>query len=266
MWSLRIGAVFAAAVGLSCGAVVMAAAATRYVEYSGVARARHEGTVLYGEHHVLEYDDARLVRRVVLYTCKDGAAFARKTVRYVDRFAPDFMLDDVANGMQEGIRSDGGTRSVFFRAAHADPERSSPLPSAQGLVADAGFDEFVRAQWPALDGGKPVALRFLVPSRLTDYGFQVQRLRSDHIGGVPVEVFRLRLSGLWGWILPGIDVAYTTRDHVLVRYDGLSDLRDGSNNNFQAEITFPLAERHDTDARAFAAASAVTLSACHAAG
>ena len=72
----------------------MAAALTpdAYVSYSGVARARGSNQFLYGEHHVLRYQAGRLAERVVLYTCRDGAPFARKTVSYVDPIAPDFTL------------------------------------------------------------------------------------------------------------------------------------------------------------------------------
>jgi hypothetical protein len=53
----------------------------RYLSYSGIATARHSAEFLYGEHHVLLYRDGRLAERVVLYTCRDGSAFARKTVQ-----------------------------------------------------------------------------------------------------------------------------------------------------------------------------------------
>ena len=53
---------------------------------------------------------------------------------------------------------------------------------------------------PTETAAKSMSVRFLVPSR-NDYGFQVQRLRSENIDGVTAEVFRLRLSGLWGSFL-----------------------------------------------------------------
>ncbi len=35
--------------------------------------------------------------------------------------------------------------------------------------------------------GKALELRFLLPSRLDSYGFQVQRLREDPLQGTPTE-------------------------------------------------------------------------------
>lgn len=244
-----------------CGAAsLMAAPSDGYLAYTGVATSRHSSDFLYGEHHVLLYRGGRLAERVVLYTCRDGSAFARKTVNYVDPLAPDFFVEDVTDGMREGIRTvalesaqpqahsglsaGAATRTVFFRPGARDAEKFGPLPSVPGLVADAGFDEFVQAHWDALRQGKPLEMRFLVPSRLDDYGFEVEHLRSDMVQGTPVEVFRLKLSGIWGWFLPGIDVSYSAADHVLVRYDGVSDLRDKDGNNFKTTIEFAPQDRN----------------------
>jgi hypothetical protein len=258
--------------------VVWSAPAEGLLTYSGVAKARRTGDFLYGERHVLSFRDGRLARRVVLYTCRDGSAFARKTVAYVDPLAPDFLVEDASNGMREGVRTAASSaaspppraalsagvadRLVFFRENARSQEKTGPLPQAPGLVADAGFDEFVQAHWPKLMSGEVLEMRFLVPSRLADYGFQVQRLRSETVLGVAAEVFRLRLSGFWGWLLPGIDVHYSEADHLLVRYDGLSDLRDGAGNNFKTIIEFPPKDRHPATADSLQQALQAPIAAC----
>jgi hypothetical protein len=234
----------------------------QYLSYSGTATARHSAKFLYAEHHVLRYSEGRLAERVVLYTCRDGSPFARKTVSYVDPFAPDFLLEIASTGMREGVRSVGTERSVFFRDDRIDPEKTSPLPPIRGLVADAGFDEFVRAHWQALMSGKSQELHFLVPSRLEEIGFQAQHLRSETLEGISAEVFRLKLTGFWGWVLPGIDVAYGADDHTLMRYDGLSDLRDASGDNFQTQITFPSNGRAPSSAALMAEARQAQIAPC----
>lgn len=245
-----------------CVNVVAAAPADGYLTYAGVARARHGTAFLYGERHVLRYAGGRIAERAVLYTCRDGTPFARKVVNYVDPAAPDFVLEDANTGLREGIRSDPGGRTVFFRGSQAEADKTGPLPRAPGLVADAGFDEFVQANWATLLDDRAVPVRFLVPSRLDDYGFQVQHLRSEAYAGVPTEVFRLRLSGFWGLFLPAIDVYYSAGDRVLVHYDGLSDLRDAAGDNLKAELSFDPAERRAADASALREAEGARLAHC----
>jgi hypothetical protein len=120
----------------------------------------------------------------------------------------------------------------------------------------------VRAHWRTLLAGRPLRFPFLVPSRLGDIGFQVQHQRSDLLEGVPVEVFRLKLSGIWGWLLSGIDVSYGTADQVLMRYDGLSDLRDAANDNYAVIVNFHPRDRAPGSAAAMAAARAARLAPC----
>jgi hypothetical protein len=245
-------------VSLTCAA----AEADRFLGYSGTATARHSDKFLYGERHVLRYRGERLVERVVIYTCKSGAPFARKTVSYVDNLAPDFLLDDVSNGMREGLRTTGDLREVFFRGDRSDTETAKALPRGVALVADTGFDEFVRTNWQKLMQGKPLEMHFLVPSRLADVTFQVQHLRNESVDGIPAELFRLNLSGMLGWVLPAIDVDYAASEHVLMRYVGLSDLRDASHDNFQTAILFRLDDRKPTDGQDMADMRRAPLTRC----
>lgn len=235
-----------------------------YVSYTSVARARHSTDVLYGERHVLLYKEGRVAERAVLYTCRDGSAFARKVVTYSSALVPDFLFEDASNGMREGIRESttSGARSVFYRERSGDPEKSGPVPSVAGLVADAGFDEFVQSHWDSLVGGQALEVRFLLPSRLNDYGFQVQRLRGDSIQGAPAEVFRLRLSGIWGWFIPGIDVYYRSSDHLLLRFDGISGLHDAGGNNYKTTIDFPVEERKAASAQSMLDARDAPIARC----
>lgn len=254
--------------GLSVGAP--AAALDSYVSYSGVARARHSTDVLYGERHVLLYRDGRLAERAVVYTCRDGSTFARKVVSYPTAMVPNFLLEDASNGMREGIREDtregatSATRVVFYRERSGDPDKSKLVPTVPGLVADAGFDEFVQSHWDSLVSGAALEIRFLLPSRLEEKGFQVQHLREDNIQGTPTEVFRLGLSGILGWFLPGIDVYYRSSDHLLLRFDGISDLHDAAGNNFKTTIDFPIEERKAANAQAMLEARQSPIQPCRA--
>jgi hypothetical protein len=234
-----------------------------YVRYSGTATALHSDLFLYRENDVVHFHDGKITGRVVLYTCRDGSAFARKTVTYVDPLSPDFTLEDASNGMREGIRSSNHEREVFFRSDAAAAEKSRAMPRVDGLVADSGFDEFVQMNWQALMSGQTLGMDFLVPSRLHDIGFQVRHVGSEQLEGRKAEIFRLKLSGVWGWILPGIDVYYDAADHILMRYVGLSDLRDRSNDNLKTAITFPPEDRQAGAEQDLVAARQARLAPCN---
>ena len=245
---------------LACAAHPLAARAAMAVEYHGDARAIRGDAFAYRESHFVERAEDGSGERVVLYRCEDGRPFARKSVRYpAGSFAPDFALVDARTGFREGVRTRDDAREVYVRAGAAKPERAAPLPAVPGLVADAGFDDFVLRHWDALVAGETLRFPFLVPGERDYIEFKVRRDRSTVIDGAPAEVFRLTLGAWYGRFLPRIDVSYTSRDRMLRRYEGLSNIRDLELDNVVVRIDFPPGARRALDPAAREHARAVAL-------
>ena len=129
----------------------------RFVE--GEARDLASGQLLYREQHWIRQAGAAPAERLVLYRCPSGTAFARKRVDYRrSATAPEFSLEDVRSDYREGLRRSGAAASVYSGA------KTTALPApTDALVADAGFDEFLRARWDVLTAGRPQPLAFVVP-------------------------------------------------------------------------------------------------------
>jgi hypothetical protein len=77
-----------------------------------------------------------------------------------------------------------------------------------------------------------------------------------------IAVFRLEVAGFLKWVAPRIDVSYSAEDHVLVRYEGLSGLRDQKGENLRATIVFRATDRRGSDAAAFTAAQYAPIAPC----
>ena len=209
---------------LLANAPSMVAAASLSFE-EGIARNPRTATEMYREQHWIRREGEQPVERLVLYRCPNGSAFARKQIDYRPSvLAPNFMLDDHRAGYREGLRRSPGP-AVFYRDNSRTPERSVSVDSAQ-LVVDAGFDEFIRKQWAPLLAGKSLPLNFAVPSRLRSMSFSVSRAGEGQIAGEKSWLFRLKLTGLLGLIAPAIDVSYGQQSRRLLRFEGMSNLRD----------------------------------------
>lgn len=221
-----------ALVAALCTPTVQAAVQREYA----LATDLRDGAPLYREEHLVRQRDGRLAERLVLYRCLDGSAFARKRVRYgEDPAAPSFQLEDARSGYREGAeRTREGLRVAW--TAPGEAEAAALLPPGP-MVADAGFDEWVRAAWEPLSGGQPKSMQFLVPSRLRTYRFEV----SPVAAATPdLRVFRLQLGGWLGWLAPSIEVAYDAQTRRLVRFEGLSNLRDDAGEApLKVRIEFP---------------------------
>jgi hypothetical protein len=234
------------------GGAVQADAGTLVQRYEGRAHDLDSGRLLYTEQHLVQSDasgDSVATtsrgpdRRLVLYRCPAGQLFARKLVEYATGSwaAPVFTLQDGRFGYREGVRAEAGKLFAFLQRDAESEERNGVVEPGERLVIDAGFDEFVRASWERLQSGETLSLDFLVPSRLTTYGFKLRRVGPVEIEGAAATQFRLGLGGMLGWFAPDITVTYRDADQRLLRFEGLTNIRADREDNLVARIEFPAA-------------------------
>ncbi len=213
--------------------------------FTGYARDIESKKLLYIESHFVRDAGQKGESRVVLYRCANGTeTFARKELRYGEvREEPEFNFVDGRSGYTEGLRRATAGPIVFQRDTATAAAREAKVPANVVIVSDAGFDEFVRQHWGELEAGKTVRFPFLIPSRLDFLTFKVKKNREEPIEGATTSVIRLNLSGVLGWFLPYIEVSYRKSDQVLMRYKGLTNIRDAAGENLVALIEFPQKER-----------------------
>ena len=202
--------------------------------YEGLAYARKSGELLYRESHWIQDQGKRLV----LYRCPNGAAFARKQV-LAGGTAPDFELVDGRDGYREGVRTRNGVREVYTQASAAAAEKNKRLPAQNAQVIDAGFDAYVRQQWDALARLEPRRVRFLVPSRLESMDLQLTSLASDSA----TRRYRLGLDAWYAGVVPSITVTYAATDKRLARFEGIGNIRDAAGKYPAVRIEFPASKR-----------------------
>jgi hypothetical protein len=214
-------------------ATAVAGAAERF---SGDAYSMAGNALLYHETQYLSDGGAD---RVVLYTCPDGRAFARKRVRESgDVQAPDFDLMDARLGYREGVRKSGAQREVYVQRRADLPEQADRLKVPADGVIDTGFEMFAQRHWDALVKGETLRFPYLVPSRRTFYQFKVTR--TDAGADRRTMTIRLAAGNWFSFLLPHIDVVYDIASHRVVHYEGLSNIRGVDGKNYQVRSEFPI--------------------------
>jgi hypothetical protein len=213
--------------------------------YRGYAYTADDHRLLYSESHWI-YDDQGVGHRLVIYSCANGEAFARKWVDTTPGTAtPDVDMLDGRTGYKEGVRTRAGQREVFEQPDATSPEKHSAIATPPDAVIDAGFDAFVREHWDALSGAGVSPLPFLIPSELHYVDFSAKKLRDEQSDGREVRWFRLQLAGWYAFVLPHIDVAYDAQSRDLYEYRGLSNIRGAGSKNLTVTIQFPPGERRN---------------------
>ena len=224
--------------------------------WTGIAYLADDGAPAYREIHYLLGDES-----LVVYTCPDGQPFARKTIREgTDAQAPDFSLRDARWGYREGVRGSGEAREAFVQRAPDQAEKSAPLDLPPDGVIDAGFDAYVRRHWDALARGDTLRFDFLVPSKRTFYAFDLRRV--DAASDAAHLTLRLALGAWYAFLAPHIDVTYDLRTRRLLRFAGMSNIRDEKLKNLDVRIEFPRAPIAATSEQVAAARAAPLAKSC----
>lgn len=217
-------------------------------QLEGEAFATSDGRLMYRETHWL-FEHQGQARRLVLYRCPNGAAFARKRL-YVtgNPQAPDFQLDDGRTGYREGVRHQGEAREVFVRQNRDAQEKSAPLDSSPLPVIDAGFDAYIRSHWDTLGRGSSDTVPFVLPSRLGMLKFSVKRMDDTTVEGRAARQYRISLASWIGFALPHIDVAYDAGTRELLRFVGMANIQGNGGDNVRARIVFDPADERTASA------------------
>ena len=250
------------AAGLATLCVAARADEAQPQSFSGAAYALGTDSLLFRETHFL-YPGPNGGERLVLYTCPDGRPFARKWSRDDGNpQAPDFDMTDARMGYREGVRREGDRREVYVQRSATQPEQSDLLKLPPDGVVDTGFDVFAQRHWDELVRGDTLKLPFLVPSRRTFFGFKASKVEQP--AAPPNSVtFRLAASSWFSFLLPHIDVSYDLTTRRIVRYEGLSNVRDettGKNYRVHFEyahsaLVHPVAQSEVEAARSVALAA-----------
>lgn len=210
------------------------------------------GAPLYGEIHWTGLDRPDGLTRLVLYTCADGRAFARKQLwRRGDPAAPDFQFDDARSGYREGVRG-ADAREVFVRAGTTAPTTVRPLQVPADGVIDAGFVEAVRQHWPALAAGRAVRFGVLVPSMQRFVPVKLEPVGAQVWHGQPAHRLRMTLDQWFGFAVPATSLVFSGDGERLLEFAGTGNVRDRRGRNPQVRIVFPQPPLPAADGDAFA--------------
>ena len=221
--------------------------------------------LLYVESHSVARRRQADETRVVLYRCAAGFRAVRAQGARLRRAIaprPPSRFEDARSGFAEGLTRDarGLDRVRACRCARADCAREPVDVHARSSSTRASTNSCA-TRWDSLERGAASTCRSSCPSRLDSVAFECARWPRRTIDGEAASVIRLSLAGPLGWFLPDIDVSYRKRDRRLMRYRGITNIRDAGGELLEAQIDFPEAG-HTGAAVDLAALRALPLASC----
>jgi hypothetical protein len=234
---------------IAIGSVLNAAAdEVRTRNFVGYAYDRDTEELVYFERHseAIRSDGGEILSTT--YIAPSGEVIVERTVDFsTDELAPPFETEDVRTGYLEGMRYDDEAVVAYRRRPARSGIDERVFGDANSLVVDAGFDRFITSSWDRLAAGEAVGADFLVPSRLKRLPVEVEKIDEWRLDGEPVMTFKMSFRNPLVRLLAGsVKVTYHRDLKILMRYEGLSNIRDANGDNHEVRIDFPLSERSES--------------------
>jgi hypothetical protein len=180
----------------------------------GNAYDRESGQYLYSEYHSCT---SSKLECLVDYRDPSGQLIASKKLNYSAGITqPTVVMKDYRTGKDIIINSE-------YR---------------EGLVVDAGFDNFVRGQWDVLTTGDTVKFLFLVAGFDEPLKMRVSLDRSRSCNAKELCLEFALDSWLLRFLADPIDLVYSRDNRRLLRYQGLSNIRDENSESMIVDIHY----------------------------
>jgi hypothetical protein len=212
-----------------------AQASARVEKFTGRAVST-EGNVEYVEYHTVIYEDGGVSESQTLYYDSKDEKIGEliSEYSYGPRFG-SYTFKDIRAQYKDGAKVTADQIRLFRKESPRADIEEKYLPRKENHIVGQGFHQFILKNLESISRGRIFHVLLVFPSRLDQYEFRIRkrkieddtlyiRLESDH--------WFLRLFA------PHMDADYDINTHRLLRYQGISNLTDGSGKHKEVTITY----------------------------
>ena len=193
------------------------------------------GALLYRETHTLNNEIQN-----VEYSEPDGQVFGHKKIDYSQsKTAPSYTQVNERNGEVVKVVSNPQTITISYKKNRESQPEVATLQFEQGVLVDAGFNNFIKEYWQALNNGTKMDVKFVVPSRQTEIGFVIARSQCKPGTQKGAKCFSMTPRAWWVKLLVDpIVVAYDPSDKRLLRYTGRGNVANRNGDYPDVDIQY----------------------------
>ena len=110
--------------------------------------------------------------------------------------------------------------------------------ASEGMVVDAGFDNYVRSKWDELLSGRDVDFSFLVVGLDKPLNMRARREISESCGAEEVCLSIGMNSWLLGMLVDPIELSYSQDSQQLLRFSGVSNIKGAAGETLSVDILY----------------------------
>lgn len=211
--------------------------------FIGKALESKSKTNIYNESHQVEYNGFLVKKVITTYTDPSGKKIAKLTSSFNDNSQlPDTEFIDLRTGSKE-ITSLKNNEYLITTISPSGKEKQGSLSVKDNLVCGQGYHNFIIKSMDGFKVGEKRELKFIIPSMRDYFTFDLTYLGPLDKSNLDEVTFRLDITN---WILKmfadKIQVTYSKKDKVLLRYEGLTNLKNDKGDQYDAILTYTFPE------------------------
>lgn len=214
-------------------------------QFKGYAYSQKDRALLYSEHHMMELDEqGKLTHSEVFYYSSTGKLMAKKYLNYHESgYLPDFEYTNLFSNQGFKVSASDNDITILIKQNGQESEKIVETINQKPLIVDAGFDVFMRENWPDLLAGKKKIVEFLSPTRAMFITFEIQRIESilDESAENQTVAFQLSPKNfIISLLVDPIDLKYHKQTGRIMSYQGLTNIEriDDPDQNYVADIEY----------------------------
>ena len=250
-------------------AVLLATSLSAQASFQGIARKPDSDKLYYREVHCSAANDTSNQISRVKYLDEENSPIATKTLRsglellpekpaQTDQspppgtnpsWLPEYEFVHHPSGFAEAIRYTGRTITLYRREPGSSQWQSKAINATdydKPVIADAGFDQFIRDHLKQLTNGSSLDVVYLSAPRLDTLGFTLQ---PQEPSDAQVTINMYPSNFVIRLLVDPIQVIYNKNTGQLMKFQGLTNVPRNEDKNFIASIDYQYGENLDAICR-----------------
>ncbi|MGQ1910409.1 hypothetical protein ACT3CE_11525 [Marinifilum sp. RC60d5] len=209
--------------------------------YEGIAMDKHSLEFIYKEVHHEIFWKGKHVETLTYFIGKNGNEFAHRELNFRSSFQkPEYLLTDKRSGLLEEVIHLGSNQfNIRYRKNIDSKLKESNIYVPKPAVVDGGFNYYIKNNWDKLLDDKKLVFNYLSVA-FQDY-FTFRIYKADKQTNDPnIMLLKMECKQLFlRLMVKPIFVYYNLETRRIVKYDGISNIRDLNGISYKALLNYP---------------------------
>lgn len=209
--------------------------------FEGIAKDKSSNEFIYKEIHDEIFSNGKHVQTITSFVCENDNEFAKRNLDFSKSFQqPTYLLVDSRTGLMESITPIGdNVYEIQYQKNHKSKLKSKRLKVPDPAIVDGGFNYFIKENWEKIVDNQKLYFNFLSPAFQDYFSFQIFKVDSNQEN---MNLVKLRMESRQVFLrllMKPIFVYYDTDTKQIVKYEGISNIRDLDGNSYKALLHYP---------------------------